>query len=140
MTAAAREVEQLGRATDGAKLPDDLRAAWDWTSAAGELRDLRDLTGRALTRYCQDSALNNHDDGDGSVTTADLLSLHEWLVEHAPRIGRPPRSGVTSTGGIKVRVTPEEEAAFAATAGTAPVSAWLRDLGRKASGLDKRRR
>lgn len=55
--------------------------------------------------------------------------------------GRPARSGgAAATDAVKVRVTAEEATAFASSAGEQPVSAWLRDLGRKASGLDKRKR
>ena len=56
-------------------------------------------------------------------------------------VGRPSRSASGNAAGqIKVRVTAEEATAFASSAGEQPVSAWLRDLGRKASGLDKRKR
>jgi len=68
------------------ELPEDLHSAYEWTDAAGELDDLRDLalTGARLDTYCRTSARNwrdNHGTGDAEVTEADLHRLAEWLRE-----------------------------------------------------------
>ena len=61
------------------KLPTALFAAHEWTSAAGEIEQLRDLTGDALATYCAESAANCASEGDGDVTAGDLSALHDWL-------------------------------------------------------------
>ena len=61
-------------------LPTHLHAAYAWTAAAGELNELRDLRGDALTVYCSESAENCYDLHSGDVTADDLLLLHDWLV------------------------------------------------------------
>lgn len=62
-------------------LPSDLHAAYDWTAAAGELDELRSLSGEALERYCAESADNAAWHGNKDVTALDLQRLHEWLAE-----------------------------------------------------------
>jgi len=73
------------------KLPEPLFAAYNWTDAAGELDELRDLDGAELERYCTESADNaaendrelHSDDAperDPPVTSDDLYALHDWLV------------------------------------------------------------
>ena len=62
------------------KLPDDLFDAYDWTHAAGEINELRALSGDALMQYCAQSAANNAANGDGTVTAGDLDRLHDWLL------------------------------------------------------------
>ena len=67
------------------QLPESLFYAYQWTDAAGELDELRMLTGDALAAYCRDSVANHADnrdpDGDwkGSLTESDLESLRDWL-------------------------------------------------------------
>ena len=70
-----------------AHLPAHLHDAYDWTAAAGELTELRDLTGQAPLDYCRDSAANSlehaphpHD----AVSAYDLEALHDWLVGAQP--------------------------------------------------------
>ena len=64
------------------KLPEELHDAYEWTRAAGELDELRDLSGEALDAYCKESEENCRENGDGSVTASDLDSLHAWLIAH----------------------------------------------------------
>lgn len=59
-------------------LPKHLHTAYDWIDSAGELETLATLTGAKLRQYCIDSAKNCD---DGSVTTGDLLDVHDWLVK-----------------------------------------------------------
>lgn len=61
------------------------------------------------------------------------------MTEASKRRGRPPRT-TGPTDHTSVRLSEEERSAFAAAAGDAPVSVWLRGLGRVAVGLDKRKR
>lgn len=63
------------------KLPRQLHAAYDWTAAAGELGELRNLAGQSLAAYCRDSAKNCTDNGDGDVSESDLVDLHDWLMQ-----------------------------------------------------------
>ena len=72
------------------KLPKGLHYAYDWTDAAGELAELRGLTGEALATYCRESVAN-HDAHTGpnsawrgSLGESDLESLHDWLQGQAP--------------------------------------------------------
>lgn len=63
-------------------LPAHLHAAYNWTDAAGELEELRDLTGDALLEYCRQSAANSeaHEPHPHDVVTAgELEELHDWL-------------------------------------------------------------
>lgn len=64
-------------------LPSTLHAAYDWTAAAGELDQLRDLTGEALLEYCRESADNSREHAThphDAVTAGDLELLHDWLA------------------------------------------------------------
>jgi hypothetical protein len=65
------------------KLPESLFAAHEWTAAAGELPELRRLTGATLDTYCAESEENArlHDVTD--VTASDLHDLHDWLRSEA---------------------------------------------------------
>lgn len=63
-------------------LPKHLHAAYDWTDAAGELDELRDLTGGALLAYCLQSADNSAEHAAhplDAVTAGELEELHDWL-------------------------------------------------------------
>ena len=64
--------------------PADLHDAYEWTDAAGELDELRGLSGDELDRYCAESAENSAADGDGSVTASALRELAAWLKMEAP--------------------------------------------------------
>lgn len=63
-------------------VPPELRAAYDWTEAGGELQELQELTGEALAEYCKDSEENALDHFDSTVSAYDLQRLHDWLVLH----------------------------------------------------------
>ena len=60
------------------QLPAILANAYNWTDAAGELDELRGLTGEALATYCAESAANARTHGE-TVTELELESLAEWL-------------------------------------------------------------
>lgn len=62
-------------------VPEDLRAAYAWTQAAGELDDLRDLDDEDARAYASESAANAIDSDEGDVTACDLLDLRDWLLE-----------------------------------------------------------
>lgn len=67
-------------------LPKHLHAAHEWTAAAGELDQLRSLTGAELEAYCQASASNSREHAlhpHDAVTADDLESLHDWLMRGA---------------------------------------------------------
>ena len=73
--------ETKGTTMNTPKLPKHLHAAYDWTDAASELSELRELTGESLAAYCRDSAKNCSDNGDGDVSESDLVDLHDWLAQ-----------------------------------------------------------
>ncbi len=63
-------------------LPRHLHAAYNWTTAAGELEQLRDLIGTELLAYCAESADNSlahAADPLDAVTKYELEELHDWL-------------------------------------------------------------
>jgi hypothetical protein len=60
-------------------LPNDLRAAYAWTAAAGELGQLSELRGDDLEAYVLDSAENAREHGDDEVLSSDLRELADWL-------------------------------------------------------------
>jgi hypothetical protein len=67
-------------------LPKHLCTAYDWTAAAGELNELRGLSGDELDRYVIES-VQNHDaesEHEGGLTASDLLELRDWLVACNP--------------------------------------------------------
>lgn len=69
-------------------LPAHLHAAYDWTAAAGELDELRRLTGDELLTYCRESAENSEEhvpDPSGAITAYELEQLHDWLNEGVPQ-------------------------------------------------------
>lgn len=60
-------------------LPEHLKAAYDWTDAAGELCELRDTD--EPEKYAAESARNFADNPSGEVVTESaLLELREWLL------------------------------------------------------------
>lgn len=65
------------------RLPEHLHDAYEWTEAAGELDELRDLSGADLAAYCDEAEANCRENGDSSVTADDLHALHAWLAEVA---------------------------------------------------------
>lgn len=62
-----------------ALLPSELAAAYDWTAAAGEIAELREMPAAAVPAYCLASAENALAHGDLDVTEDDLLALAAWL-------------------------------------------------------------
>ena len=62
-------------------VPADLRAAYAWTQAAGELDDLRDLDDEDARVYAEESAANAAEHAEPDVTACDLLDLRDWLLE-----------------------------------------------------------
>ena len=60
-------------------VPEDLRAAYAWTQAAGELDDLRDLDDEDARVYASESAANAVDNDEPDVAACDLLDLRDWL-------------------------------------------------------------
>jgi len=67
-------------------LPEHLHAAYDWTSAAGELDTLTYT--QSPHDYARESAENCADTADGDVTVDDLLDLREWLRLDRPLLRR----------------------------------------------------
>ncbi len=65
--------------TKTTKLPERLYAAFAWTEAAGELKELASLDPPELDTYCRESVANCE---DGDVTEFDLHELAEWLRTH----------------------------------------------------------
>jgi hypothetical protein len=63
-------------------LPAALFEAYDWTAAAGELRELRALDGEALDAYCAESAENAAEHG-AHVSEDEIRRLAAWLRESA---------------------------------------------------------
>lgn len=66
------------RGTAGDLRP-SLYAAYDWTSSAGDLGELANLSGHALNNYCRESAANARQHGSDDVTEQDLHDLAHWL-------------------------------------------------------------
>lgn len=60
-------------------LPDHLKAAYDWTAAAGQIEELRKMGADEAATYCRESAENSVENGDGDVSESDLTELHAWL-------------------------------------------------------------
>jgi hypothetical protein len=71
-------------------LPPSLHAAYEWTQAAGELDELRTLSGEQIVVYCLESEENwQIEQLDGvAVTSDDLLALHDWLVVQTQEASR----------------------------------------------------
>jgi hypothetical protein len=61
------------------RVPEALHDAYNWTDAAGELTELRGLTGEELEAYCRESEANAREHGDTSVNADDLYELAGWL-------------------------------------------------------------
>lgn len=79
-------------------LPLHLHAAHDWTDAAGELDELRVLTGDRLAEYCVASAANASEH-DEDVSASDLRELSSWLkMDHVRRM-TPGEAWDTFVGG-----------------------------------------
>lgn len=66
-------------ASTNRQLPDALHPAYDWTRAAGELKQLRVLDGDDLDRYCSESETNARAHDVADVTAGDLRDLRDWL-------------------------------------------------------------
>jgi hypothetical protein len=86
-------------------LPPTLHAAHDWTAAAGELAELRRLTGSALLAYCAESADNSREHAAhplDAVTAGELEDLHDWLAENEPDSDPSPfcRCGTCTPGAV----------------------------------------
>jgi hypothetical protein len=60
-------------------LPERLRAAYDWTSAAGELEELRAMHPEDLDGYAHESAANARTHGVSDVSVCDVIELSLWL-------------------------------------------------------------
>ena len=60
-------------------LPKELRAAFAWTDAAGELDLLASLTGEELAEYALASTRNAWAHGEHDVFPLYLRDLAEWL-------------------------------------------------------------
>lgn len=60
-------------------LPEELRAAYAWTDAAGELKLLASLTGEELVEYTLESTRNAWAHGEHDVFPLYLRDLADWL-------------------------------------------------------------
>jgi len=63
------------------RLPNDLYAAYEWTRAAGELDQLKRLTGKTLDKYAREAVANAREHDVTDVSAADLKELAVWLRE-----------------------------------------------------------
>jgi hypothetical protein len=72
------------------RLPEHLYATYEWIDAAGEIRELTGLRGRALKQYARECEANANliDGGVRNVSADEVLELQEWLVE-AETTNRP---------------------------------------------------
>lgn len=61
------------------KLPYNLRAAYAWTEAAGELELLASLAGVELFDYSNQSSDNAREHGEHDVYALDVRDLCDWL-------------------------------------------------------------
>lgn len=66
-------------------VPADLRAAYAWTAAAGELGLLSSLEGDALQEYAIDSTQNAREHGESDVFPLHLRELASWLRSEVAR-------------------------------------------------------
>lgn len=113
-------------------LPLHLHAAHDWTDAAGELEELRVLTGDRLAEYCLESATNAREH-DEDVSASDLRELSGWLkMDHVRRMA-PGEAWDTFVGG-------QSTSEFVANCHGEPIeeacSQYLREMRKAASDWD----
>lgn len=62
-------------------VPYDLRDAYSWTKAAGEIETLAALTGDALHEYAYESVQNAGEHGVRGIYMGDLHDLSAWLKQ-----------------------------------------------------------
>ncbi len=60
-------------------VPVDLRDAFAWTEAAGELKTLASLSGDDLHRYAYESVQNAGEHGVHGIYMGDIHDLAAWL-------------------------------------------------------------
>jgi hypothetical protein len=61
-------------------LPPHLFAAYEWTKSAGEIDNLREGGGRALSAYIKTSAANAIAHDVAGVTEETMWGLYRWLT------------------------------------------------------------
>lgn len=66
------------------KIPEDLRAAWQWTSDAAELDELCGMSERDADVYASESEANAIEHEVYDVTAGDVLALRAWLRSLGP--------------------------------------------------------